>query len=310
MQKNVASPISGSFNTKIIESIPLKTIIDSYKEDLNVNILRFFEDLDKVQIYKCLDTGYLFYYPYNILGDELFYNELKIQLPALYNSPYYPSWKWEFDICLNLIKRSDKIYEIGCGVGNFLAKLKEKGIKDVSGTELNQDSVDTAIKNGLEVENVTIQEKAKKVSETYDVVCAFQVLEHIADVKSFLDASIKILKKGGQLMIAVPYNNPFLFVNDKYNTLNMPPHHMGLWGKEALKNLDKFFPIELEQIIIEKLPKSGYDFDQYFSINKDKNYAPGMPFKNLYDKFFLNWLKKNHYKKEGKNIIAIFRKVF
>jgi 2-polyprenyl-3-methyl-5-hydroxy-6-metoxy-1,4-benzoquinol methylase len=306
----IISPITNSYNTRFIESIPAKTIINSYKEYFNVNVSRFFEKLDSVQIYQCLDSGYLFYYPYNILGDELFYNELKVQMPARYNSPYYPSWKWEFDICLNLIKQSDKVYEIGCGVGNFLAKLREKGVEDVSGTELNYDSVDAAIKKGLGIEYATIQQKAEKVSEMYDVVCAFQVLEHIAEVKSFLDASIKILKKGGKLMIAVPYNNPYLFGNDKYNTLNMPPHHMGLWGKKAFKNLGEFFPLELEQIIIEKLPNSGYDFKQYYSINKDKNYSRGMPFKNLYDKFFFKWLKRNHYKKEGKNIIAIYRKAF
>ncbi len=72
-------------------------------------------------------------------------------MPVRYNSPYYPAWKWEFDICLQKIKITDKVYEIGCGEGNFLAKLREKGVQQVYGAELNQNSVDAANAKGLVV---------------------------------------------------------------------------------------------------------------------------------------------------------------
>lgn len=304
---NLKSPVTLSDNTRLVESFSSQIIINAYKTDLDVDVSGFFKGIDKVEVRECLDTGYRFYWPFNILGNEPFYDELKIQLPAKYNAPYYSDWKWEYDICLNYIKKTDIVYEIGCGAGNFLLKLKENG-SQVYGTELNYDSVVAATQKGLIVEFITIQQKADTTTEKYDVVCSFQVLEHVAEVKSFLDASIKILKKGGKLMIAVPYNAPYLFKNDKFNTLNMPPHHMGLWGKQAFKSLSKFFPIELEEIIIEKLPKCGYDFDQYYRINKDKNYPVGMPLKKIYDKFYLMWLKKKHTEKDGKNIIAIFKK--
>ncbi len=305
---NIPSPITKLPNTRCVETISTQFIINSYKRDLNVDVSRFFNDFDKVQIWECLDTGYLFFYPFSISGDEVFYDELKIQLPVMYNAPYYSTWKWEYDICVNFIKETDKVYEIGCGNGNFLLKLKHRGVKEVYGTELNHDSVNVAINKGLNVEYITIQEKAKHVLEEYDVVCTFQVLEHISEVKSFLDASIKILKKGGKLIITVPFNDPYLFKNDKYNTLNMPPHHMGLWGKSAFVSLFRFFPMKLEQVIIEKLPNVGYDFERYYTVNKDKNYSTGKPFKHMYDQLYFRWLKMSHTKKNGKNIIAVFKK--
>lgn len=306
--KEILSPITGTNNTKIIDSIESKKIILSYEENLDISVDRFFLAVSRVEIVKCLDSGYQFYYPFDILGDEPFYNDLKKQLPAKYNTPYYSAWKWEYDVCFKYINKSDKVYDIGCGEGNFLSKLKESGVKEVYGTELNDDSVKAALLKGLAVDYITIQEKANSVSDEYDVVCSFQVLEHIVDVKSFLDASIKILRNGGRLMIAVPYNEPYLFKNDKFNTLNMPPHHMGLWNRKAFENLCKFFPLRLEEIIVERLPNAGYDFDQYFAINKDIKYPFRLPFKSLFDKLYFKWLKKNHETIKGKNIIAIFKK--
>ena len=305
---DITSPITNTINIQCNFTIDKNIIINSYNKDLAIDVTRFFSGIDNIQVCECNETGYLFYYPLSISGDESFYDELKKKLPEKYNTPYYSAWKWEYDICIKYINKSDKVYEIGCGEGNFLLKLKESGVEEVYGTELNQDSVKAAVSKGLGVEYITIQEKSKSSKEVFDVVCSFQVLEHIADVKSFLDASIKILKKGGRLMIAVPFNDPYIFKNDKFNTLNMPPHHMGLWNRKAFENLCKFFPLRLEEIIVERLPNSGYDFDQYFSINKDIKYPLLLPFKSCYDKLYFKWLKKNHKKINGKNIIAIFKK--
>ena len=160
----------------------------------------------------------------------------------------------------------------------------------------------------MNIEYKTIQVKAKETFEEFDIVCAFQVLEHIDNVKSFIDSSLQILKKGGKLIIAVPFNNPYLFRNDILNTLNMPPHHMGLWNKKAFMNMDKFFPMCLEKLIIEKLPAEGYDFNRFYFVNKDIIYSKGMPFKYLFDKLYLKWLKTFHRFYGGKNIIAVFIK--
>ncbi len=305
----IVSPISTSLNVEIYDTVSREDIINAYRDNLEIEVGEYLNQIESIKILRCLDTNYLFYYPFNVCGDEYFYDRLKIQLPAKYNAPYYSAWKWEYGVCLDFIKPSDKVYEIGCGFGDFILKLKENGTAAVSGTELNHDSVNAAIYKGLEVEYITVQNKAKLCKDAFDVVCTFQVLEHIAEVKSFLDASIHILKPGGRLMIAVPFNDPYLFKHDKMNTLNLPPHHMGLWGEAAFKNLIKFFPIELEELIIEKLPNSGYDFEQYYTINKDVNFSPKMPFKKLYDKLYYKWLKRNHLKKNGKNIIAIYKKL-
>ena len=59
-------------------------------------------------------------------------------------------------------------------------------------------------------------------------------MEHIYEIKDVLEASVKALKKAGNLIICVPNNDSFI-KNDEANILNLPPHHTCLWTKESLE---------------------------------------------------------------------------
>ena len=100
--------------------------------------------------------------------------------------------------------------------------------------------------SGLDVRKGTIYDISDE-AEFFDTVCAFQVLEHVYDVKGFLNAALRLLKKGGKLMIGVPNNEPFIRRYEKYNAFNLPPHHVGLWNKAAFERLCPFFGIKLKE---------------------------------------------------------------
>jgi 2-polyprenyl-3-methyl-5-hydroxy-6-metoxy-1,4-benzoquinol methylase len=304
----IISPISKSPNVEVVERISSQSIIDLYKRDFDIDVSRFFKDFEHISICKCLDTGFLFYHPVNIAGDELFYDDVKRQMPVKYNVPYYSETKWEYGVCKDFISASEFVYEIGAGNGAFLEELKKTKTANVFGSELNADSIASALNRGIKLEYKTIEQKAQEAVNEFDVVCTFQVLEHVTNISSFLDASLHILKPGGKLIIAVPYNNPFLFQHDKFNTLNLPPHHMGLWNQNAFQSLVKHYPVTLKKIIIEKLPAGGYDFNRFFEINKDVFYKESYPLKKYFDKLYYKWLNRYHAKYNGKNIIAIFDK--
>ncbi len=305
----IISPVTFKGNTKLKDTILSQTIIDLYKNDLDTDVSRLFKGIDNVSIYECLDTGYLFYYPFNIVGDEKLYDDLKIKMPEIYHTPYYPTWKWEYDIALKLIAENSSVLEVGCGSGVFLNKLSSiNPNRKLKGLELNKFSVKEAITKGIDAQVETIQDFSKTNGYLYDVVSFFQVLEHVYEVHSFLETSIACLKNSGQLIIAVPFNEPYLFKNDILNTLNLPPHHMGLWNEAAFKNLTKVFPLKLDKIVIENLPDAGYDFDRFYQVNKDTLYKPSYPFKSLFDKLYYRYLKKYHARYHGKNIIAVYTK--
>ncbi len=255
----IYSPLTGSTNVVLEKEIPCRFLIENYKKQLDVDVRKYFGGLETVQIYKCLDTCFRFYYPLDTDGDGEFYEALQK------HSWYYMDWKWEHETASKIIKPNDKVLEIGCARGGFLNKIRQKGI-DYMGLELNESAAEYGRSRGLEILSQSIQDHAKENPEKYDVVCSFQVLEHIAEVKEFMHASIDALKPCGKLIVNVPNNftnSPIL----KNNILNMPPHHMGLWDAVSLANLQCVFPIRLELLEIEPIQK--YHLGYYKSYIQD-----------------------------------------
>ena len=87
----IASPLSKTSSVELVKNISTKNIINSYKT-YNINVLSYFSGLKEIAIYKCKETGYKFYYPFNLSGDSKFYEHFQ-------NFDwYYMPWKWEHEI--------------------------------------------------------------------------------------------------------------------------------------------------------------------------------------------------------------------
>lgn len=274
----IKSPIDIEYNATKVGAISTNEIIALYKKDFKIDVSKYFLGLDEIFIYKCSKTGYNFYFPYELQGDDLLYSELQKL------SWYYDPWKWEHTEAIKHIDSNDRILEIGCGTGGFLEKLKSSNIS-YCGLELNKKAIKEAQSKGLRVYDELVNDHAKKFSEYYDVVCSFQVLEHIFEVREFIADQLKCLKKGGRLIISVPNNDSYL----KYqkNSLNMPPHHMGLWNEESLKNLGKVFDLRFDNVIYE--PAVGNRKKSFVAtmanLYRAKHYVPKFLTKNLINLF-------------------------
>jgi SAM-dependent methyltransferase len=243
---SITSPLTDSSNVAFEKESRCDWLIANYQQQLGVDVSKYFSGLETIQIYKCLDTGYRFYYPFNIDGDGAFYEALQKF------DWYYMDWKWEHQITSETIKPTDKVLEIGCARGGFLNRLKEMGADGV-GLELNRSAAEAARARGLNVFDQSIQDHARENPQKYDVVCSFQVVEHIAAIKPFMQSSLDALKAGGTLVVSVPNNDSLVIAPYQNYVSNMPPHHMGLWNMKSLINLPKVFDIELANIVLEPL---------------------------------------------------------
>ncbi|MDO1448836.1 methyltransferase domain-containing protein [Rhodocytophaga aerolata] len=307
----IKSPLTGSLNTTLERYINSKYIIEGYKKYLNIDVTRFFETQNKVSIYRCNDTGFRFYYPFDIDGDPNFYKDLqKIDW-------YYSDWRWENEIANNLINPTDKVLEIGCGKGVFLERLTKRGIECL-GLELNDDTVAIGELNNITILNENIEDHANLNPSTYDWIVTFQVVEHIAFVKSFIEASLKALKPGGKLIISVPNNDAIYFsfhkeielelaFQQRILLMNMPPHHMGLWNSSSLSKLDLVFNLNVEKIYKEPFPEHRIDLvseifaKKYMGFN---NYLIRKIFKSIIYRF------KKTVNLEGTTVLAVYSKPF
>lgn len=236
------SPVTRSANTSEVGSVEVRWLEEQYRRELKLDISRFTGSLKKIAIRQCDDTGYRYYEPASAAGDASFYQELEV-FPW-----YYMDWKWEHAAAMGYILPGMQVLEIGCGRGGFLERLPNVRV----GLELNEHAVVEARRKGLDVRAESVAAHASTHAGGYDVVCSFQVLEHVVDVHEFVLSSVAALRPGGLLLVSVPNNDAFIF-KEFQPILNFPPHHMGLWTANALLGLQRIADIQAAAVLLEPL---------------------------------------------------------
>jgi 2-polyprenyl-3-methyl-5-hydroxy-6-metoxy-1,4-benzoquinol methylase len=141
--------------------------------------------------------------------------------------------------------------EVGSGSGQFLRKLALLGVK-AQGVDLTPESGQSSGGHNV-VKKSSFDDFRLNIGESVDGIVAFQVLEHIFDVKGFFEFCNRNLKEKGLLILGVPNNNPYLFKFDRWHTLNLPPHHVGRWNEESLKTVAETFGYQVLMLKHEKL---------------------------------------------------------
>lgn len=98
--------------------------------------------------------------------------------------------------------KTGKVLDIGSGVGEVLSVFKEKGW-DCTGIEFNEFAADYSRKTWeLNILNKNIYDI--KLSEEYDVIMFWGVLEHLFEPVNILKKAHSLLKKDGLLLLEVP----------------------------------------------------------------------------------------------------------
>jgi len=303
----ILSPLNGSSNIILEKEIPSAYLVDLYKKQLDIDVGKYFNGIKTLKLYKCLETGYRFYYPFNTDGDSAFYESLQK------HSWYYMDWKWEHDITSKYIRSADSVLEVGCARGGFLAGIESLCAKSV-GLELNVSAAETAVEKGLEVFRQTIKEHALLHPERYDMVCSFQVAEHISSISEYLQASLDTLKTGGLLVLSVPNNDSLIFLTNPDISLNMPPHHMGLWDVNSLIKLQEIFRMRLEVIKFEPLQEYHLGYALNVSDRVIKGLADKYGFMSplimkAIRRFSVPSVKSLLNYLSGHTLLAVFRKI-
>jgi SAM-dependent methyltransferase len=104
------------------------------------------------------------------------------------------------------------VMEIGCGTGFVLAGL-QRALRDAHlvGSEVDAGALPLArTRVGAAVALLQMDARAIPFSNEFDLLCAFDVLEHIEDDVSALSEIHRALKPGGIALLAVP-QHPWLW---------------------------------------------------------------------------------------------------
>ncbi len=137
-----------------------------------------------------------------------------------------------------------RIIEVGCGTGANLAMLKNFG--SVVGIEPNPFGRGHATKiSGCDIRDGALPDNIP-FKESYNLVCAFDVVEHVGDDTGSLETLYGLTAPGGYALFTVP---AWMFLWSQHDVIN---HHKRRYTRPAFVKL---------------LRDSGYDviFDSYYN---------------------------------------------
>jgi 2-polyprenyl-3-methyl-5-hydroxy-6-metoxy-1,4-benzoquinol methylase len=131
-----------------------------------------------------------------------------------------------------------KFLEIGCGIGGFIQQIAGNKNLEITGSEIYLKGLLYAKKNLPNVAFIQFDVTQGLIGEEFDLIAAFDVIEHIEDDVAAIKNINKMLHKGGSLIITVP-------------------QHKFLWSKldEILKHKRRYSRREL----VTKLQENGFD---------------------------------------------------
>lgn len=120
-------------------------------------------------------------------------------------------------------RKNNKILDVGCGDGHFLAVAKTKGW-EVYGTEYTDEAVTVCLKKGITIHKGHIQEFT--LAANFDVITSFEVLEHINDGIEHVAKISSLIRSGGLLYFTTPNFNALSrrVLGGKWKIIEYPEH--------------------------------------------------------------------------------------
>ena len=102
--------------------------------------------------------------------------------------------------------------DLGCGGGLVSAPLSRLGAK-VTGVDAGEEAIGAARvyaeQAGLDIDfRVSTAEALAASGEQFDLVCALEIIEHVADVPAFLEAAATLVKPGGMMVLSTINRTP------------------------------------------------------------------------------------------------------
>jgi SAM-dependent methyltransferase len=155
---------------------------------------------------------------------------------------------------------ADSFMEVGCGSGFVLSAVAGmKSWRRVIGSELHPAGLAIARSRvGHRAEFVQMDARAIPAREAFDVIGAFDVIEHIEDDAAVLAAMHRAVRTDGGIMLAVP-QHPWLWSRDDEHAMHVRRYRRGeLERKVAVAGFRVLFSGSYTALLLPLMAASRY----------------------------------------------------
>lgn len=135
-----------------------------------------------------------------------------------------------------------RVLDAGCGTGYGSAELAQSAT-EVTGVDIAADAIEYASTNYPIAGLRFIEASCAAVpfpAESFDLVVAFEVIEHLADYRAFLNECGRVLKPDGLLIVSSP--NKRYYAETRAATGPNPFHQHEFEAEEFVRELEGVFP--------------------------------------------------------------------
>lgn len=138
--------------------------------------------------------------------------------------------------------KSTRILDIGCGGGDLLRDLRHAGFPRVTGVDISEEAVFFCRSQNLTEVYRMDAAKLSFPDDSFDLVIASDILEHMKDDEAVLSEWRRVLVGKGILILFVP---AFMFLWSRHDEVN---HHYRRYTKKVLFEKFKVSGFSIEQI--------------------------------------------------------------
>lgn len=245
-KKSPRCPVTGEPPKRLVQWVNANLLVELWRRGVNVDVRPSFRGATRFGLWES-PTGLYFFHPMRA-GDEGFYTAFYKRLKlADYAGP---DWmRGEFLLAARHVRDGDRVLDVGCGFGPFRHAVPHARYTGLDPHFDGPSGTEGFVKQ-------TLEEHLRKNSGRYDVVCAFQVVEHVENPVAMVANMMWAVKPGGLVIVGVPHV-PAAHTRIPNYLINATPHHLTWWTEAALKALA--LRAGLREATVEVAPWSSVD---------------------------------------------------
>lgn len=129
-----------------------------------------------------------------------------------------------------------KVLEIGCSIGGVSSLLVEKGF-DVYASDVSEYAINKARKISPNISfSVFDIEGAIPFKSKFDIIIAFEVVEHLKNPQKAIENMYFMVKKGGYIVFSTPYPYKWIFSDPTHINVKQPSEWIKIMKLVGIKN--------------------------------------------------------------------------